>query len=324
MVKNIGRRLKAVALTALLTATALLAQTGTAEAAPETSGKLYRWDYASTAGWKVDYYTFDRFASGLAYCQMTRTYARENTRLRFTAQPDKFTAEFTIGYGDLSGEGSTFPVSYQVDSLSQQINMQRVRDPEGMVWNRISKAINDTAGIGTFVNGQKLDITIESESFQFALNAKPAFDMLFECVNSIQRTRQVVQGQPATSASQAASPVTENPYLTSPIANLTNADQRNQPSICDLPGNRQVLCSLIVNGKTYLSGSCGYEVDADGSFRLFGKPHTVYLSKSGRNTADAFWNDDPTSTHAQAPLGELRGDGACWVNRDVILCAWDK
>jgi hypothetical protein len=322
MVKSFWKRLKYVAVAASL-ASALLVQTGTAEAALAASGKLYRWDYASTAGWKVDYYTFDRFASDLAYCQMTRTNARENTRLRFTAQPDKFTAEFTVGYGNLTGEGSTFPASYQVDNLSQQTNMQRLRDPEGVVWNRISKEASDTAGIGTFVNGQQLNIDIGSESLQFTLAARPAFDMLFECVNNIQHKGQAaVQGQRA-SVSQA-SPVPDNPYLASPVANLTYVEQRSQPNICDLPGNRQVLCSLIVNGNTYLSGSCGYEADPDGSFRLFGNPHTVYLSKSGKNTADAFWNDDPASTHAQAPLGELRRDGACWVNRDVVLCAWDK
>ncbi len=324
MVKNFWKRLRPAAVAVFLTGTALLAQTGTAEAARAASGQLYRWDYASTVGWKVDYYTFDRFASRLAYCQMTRNFARENTRLRFTAQPDKFTAEFTIGNGDLSGGGSVFPASYQVDQLSQQTNMQRVRDPEGVVWNRISKAASDTGGIGTFVNGQQLNIAIESESFQFALNAKPAFDMLFDCVNSIQNKQPGAPAQQADYVPPSASPAPANPYLSSPVADLTYASQRDQPSICDLPGNRQVLCSLIVNGKTYLSGRCGYEADPDGSFRLFGNPHTVYLSKSGRNTADAFWNDDPASTHAQAPLGELRRDGACWVNRDVILCAWDK
>lgn len=87
---------------------------------------------------------------------------------------------------------------------------------------------------------------------------------------------------------------------------------------------RPVECLLTVNGKTYLSGTCKYDADADGSFRLFGKQYFTYLNVFENGTAEASWNADPKSTHAQAPLGELKRQGACWVNTKVKLCAWDK
>lgn len=87
---------------------------------------------------------------------------------------------------------------------------------------------------------------------------------------------------------------------------------------------RPVECLLTVKGKTYLSGTCKYDADPDGSFRLYGKKYFTYLTVFENGTAEASWNADPKSTHAHAPLGELKRDGACWVSTTVKLCAWDK
>lgn len=87
---------------------------------------------------------------------------------------------------------------------------------------------------------------------------------------------------------------------------------------------RPVQCLLEVKGKTYLTGSCKYDGDADGSFRLYGKQYFVYLNTFEKNKAEASWNASPQSTHAQAPLGELKREGACWVNKTTKLCAWDQ
>lgn len=87
---------------------------------------------------------------------------------------------------------------------------------------------------------------------------------------------------------------------------------------------RPVECLLVVKGKTYISGTCKYNADPDGSFRLFGKQYFTYLSVFEDGTAEASWNADPKSTHAHAPLGALKREGACWVNATAKICAWDK
>ncbi len=81
-----------------------------------------------------------------------------------------------------------------------------------------------------------------------------------------------------------------------------------------LPGaasaaQRPVACKLVVKGKTYLDGVCQFEADKDGSFRIFGKDYFAYVNVFGK-TAEASWNADPQSTHAQAPLGKLTRKGA--------------
>lgn len=87
---------------------------------------------------------------------------------------------------------------------------------------------------------------------------------------------------------------------------------------------RPVKCLLQVKGKTYLTGTCKYDGDADGSFRLYGKQYFVYLNTFEKNKAEASWNASPQSNHAQAPLGELKREGACWVSKTTKICAWDQ
>jgi hypothetical protein len=85
---------------------------------------------------------------------------------------------------------------------------------------------------------------------------------------------------------------------------------------------RPVLCKLVVKGKTYIDGQCNFEADKGGSFRIFGKDYFAYVTVTGK-TAEASWNADPASTHAQAPLGTLTRKGACWVSATVEICARD-
>ncbi len=88
---------------------------------------------------------------------------------------------------------------------------------------------------------------------------------------------------------------------------------------------REVDCSLTVGSKTYLKGTCVYDADADGSFRLFGDKYFVYLNMLDKGVAGVSWNETPDSSHAQAPLGEdFKRDGACWVGKKAKVCAWDK
>jgi opacity protein-like surface antigen len=83
---------------------------------------------------------------------------------------------------------------------------------------------------------------------------------------------------------------------------------------------RKALCKFTVDGKTYLNGRCNFEADPDGSFRIWDKAHTVYVNVDG-NTAEASWNKNPKSFHADSSLGTLTRKGACWVNATTEICA---
>lgn len=88
---------------------------------------------------------------------------------------------------------------------------------------------------------------------------------------------------------------------------------------------REVDCSLTVGSKTYLKGTCVYDADADGSFRLFGDKYFVYLNVFEKSVAGVSWNGKSQASHAQESLGEdFKRDGACWVGKQAKVCAWDK
>ena len=88
---------------------------------------------------------------------------------------------------------------------------------------------------------------------------------------------------------------------------------------------RDVDCSLQVNGKTYLNGTCKYDADQDGSFRLFGDKYFLYLNTLDAGKAGVSWNGTSQASHAQELLGEdFKRDGACWVGKKAKVCAWDK
>ncbi|MEN9424433.1 MAG: hypothetical protein RL122_1816 [Pseudomonadota bacterium] len=88
---------------------------------------------------------------------------------------------------------------------------------------------------------------------------------------------------------------------------------------------REVACSLKVKGKTYLNGTCRYDADKDGSFRLFGDKYFVYLTMLDKGLAGAAWNASPDSSHAQALLGEdFKRKGGCWIGKSAEICAWNK
>ncbi len=87
-----------------------------------------------------------------------------------------------------------------------------------------------------------------------------------------------------------------------------------------IAAQRQALCKFTVEGKTYLNGPCNFEADPDGSFRIWDNVHTVYVNVDG-NTAEASWNKNPKSFHADSPLGTLTRKGACWENATAQICA---
>jgi hypothetical protein len=87
-----------------------------------------------------------------------------------------------------------------------------------------------------------------------------------------------------------------------------------------IAAQRQAQCKFTVEGKTYINGKCNFESDPDGSFRIWDDLHTIYVNVDG-NTAEASWNKNPKSFHADSPLGTLTRKGACWENATAQICA---
>ena len=108
-------------------------------------------------------------------------------------------------------------------------------------------------------------------------------------------------------------------------------------ALCALTGNAAgaaqwpAKCKLVVDGKTYIDGRCNFEDFGDGSFAIgvlgddepipAGGFYFAYVDVHG-NTAEARWNEDPRELHANAPLGTLTRNGACWENALARICAW--
>ncbi len=84
---------------------------------------------------------------------------------------------------------------------------------------------------------------------------------------------------------------------------------------------RPVDCELTVKGRTYIKGVCQFSATADGSFQIFGKDYFAYVNVVSSGVAEASWNADPASTHAQTPLGEVRQSGGCWTGKAAKICA---
>lgn len=88
-------------------------------------------------------------------------------------------------------------------------------------------------------------------------------------------------------------------------------------------------CSLVVNGRSRISGRCLYSVERNGSFyiREAGRRgddfYFAYVNVDGRR-AEGSWSGSRGSRHAHDSLGWLRRNGACWVNRRARVCLWQR
>ena len=83
-------------------------------------------------------------------------------------------------------------------------------------------------------------------------------------------------------------------------------------------------CYLEVEGSVYLDGVCEANVDADGSFQVFGKDYFAYASSLDDGKFNVSWNADPANSHAAALVGEdfTEQDG-CLVGANGKVCRWD-
>jgi hypothetical protein len=103
-------------------------------------------------------------------------------------------------------------------------------------------------------------------------------------------------------------------------------------------------CLLVVDGKTRISGACGYEIEKNGDFQING-PRQVYGGIDFPANAPGFaqmsrdywanifrdgdhWtgygNSDVRATHGDTPWGILHRRGDCYVNRQMRACLWRR
>jgi hypothetical protein len=103
-------------------------------------------------------------------------------------------------------------------------------------------------------------------------------------------------------------------------------------------------CLLVVDGRTRISGRCGYRIEKNGDFQING-PRQVYggidfpanapgFEQMSRDYwADIFrqeghWigygNSDIRATHGDLPWDMLYHRGHCYLNRRVRACLWRK
>ena len=102
--------------------------------------------------------------------------------------------------------------------------------------------------------------------------------------------------------------------------------------------SRKGRCLLQVDGKTYISGICRYDmtvqdstethISTPGSFVVRGRGDNyaafVDIDLRRPTTAEGGWNEEENAGHMQTPLGILKRRGACWVNKRARICLWRK
>lgn len=84
-------------------------------------------------------------------------------------------------------------------------------------------------------------------------------------------------------------------------------------------------CLLVVDGRTYLNGSCDVSISPGGSFQVQNRGQIRYfalVNPDGPGQAIGYWNQEVGATHAHTDLGTLRRNDACWSNDKAIVCAW--
>lgn len=86
-------------------------------------------------------------------------------------------------------------------------------------------------------------------------------------------------------------------------------------------------CLLQVKQKAFLKGRCEITInDSRGSFAIgVGQSHRskyfAYVNMED-DGAHGYWNQTADSNHADAELGKLVRDGACWTNSRARICAY--
>ena len=82
-------------------------------------------------------------------------------------------------------------------------------------------------------------------------------------------------------------------------------------------------CTLIIEGKSYISGQCEFSPDnKNGSFSIYGERYWAMVSVE-HGKAEASWNGVPDANNASGVLGDVHRVGGCWEGAKVKICARD-
>lgn len=82
-------------------------------------------------------------------------------------------------------------------------------------------------------------------------------------------------------------------------------------------------CTLIVNGKQFISGPCEFTWTGNGGFQIRHGEWFAYVNLDGSDGTTGWWNNyegHPTS-HADSYLGILTRQAECWSNEHAMVCA---
>lgn len=98
---------------------------------------------------------------------------------------------------------------------------------------------------------------------------------------------------------------------------------------------KEAKCLLAFEGEIYMNGPCTFDAESDGSFWITTSDGMWSASLTVGHDGDpqyayGVWNsDEPDENGRYVPanrlhgiLGELKRNGACWSNRDAVVCAW--
>ncbi|WP_347138960.1 hypothetical protein [Paracoccus sp. SSK6] len=85
-------------------------------------------------------------------------------------------------------------------------------------------------------------------------------------------------------------------------------------------------CSLVIAERDVFDGTCDFNSDPDGSFRLTyaGQNYFVYVNVVEPGSAKGYWNGWTQESRAHDDLGTLtreEKDPACWSNGYARVCA---
>jgi len=284
--------------------------------AASAQGQTTATPYAALGDWKVEFVPAAQSAP--AHCRATKIYKQE-TALRFAAGARLFAIDFM---GDASQETNHYQVEYWIDRDDPGHNASALAqahvDEEGVDWMRIEEPTDEPGSTDALMNGKQLVIKRdEQHKWPFSLSGVNAImKSVLECRDAKVPVAPAV-AQAAPQAAPQPMPQVAQPAPPPPVAQA--APPAIPPSQTE---GRPAECLMSVNGRTYIDGSCRFDADKDGSFRVFGKRHFAYVTVLSPGVAEASWNEDPPTSSAQAPLGEIRRNGACWESPSVRICAW--
>lgn len=87
---------------------------------------------------------------------------------------------------------------------------------------------------------------------------------------------------------------------------------------------RPAQCYVEVDGAVVMDGPCDFTaLGRDGSFQVAAsKDEWFQVTVTAPGLAEGWWSSPRWATEAQASLGRLARNDACWSNAAATVCAW--